>query len=526
MKGWPKTRTLFVISVLLIGIASGLQAQSVPLRNWAAPAVWTPPSAPGTKGLMDLSFSLSFTAINPCRIADTRGGSFTGQAGTPALSSFTNRVFQVAGTVAGIPTQCLIPSGAQAVSFQFTIVFPSSSGNLIAWSSGPVPNVSVLNWDTGVVALGNGTVVPLATDAITVRLNTAASGQNAQLVIDVNGYYAPMANTPNAFVYEVFNQGTFGAAHIENTATTGSNVHGITAITHSTGDGSAGIYALNLGAGGFTFGVKGQASATTTDSAGVKGITGYGDQFGDSTDCGPCFAAGVRGVTGNTLNTSYGVLGISRTRGTAGVVIDGTGATLATGVLGYFNGSSGIAGFFFGDTGATGVKSFVDPHPTDSSKVIRYVSLEGPEAGTYFRGTARIVGGQARIEVPEDFRMVTDEDGLTVQLTPVGAAASMYIVSEDLNEIVVASNRNVSFHYQVNGVRRSFKDFQPVQEAGTTFMPDRADGRIPDYLSEQQKKSLISNGTYNADGTPNQDTAKARGWDKAWAAAQAGKESE
>ncbi len=36
----------------------------------------------------------------------------------------------------------------------------------------------------------------------------------------------------------------------------------------------------------------------------------------------------------------------------------------------------------------SGSKNFVEPHPTDPSKEIRYASLEGREVGTYFRGTA------------------------------------------------------------------------------------------------------------------------------------------
>lgn len=40
-----------------------------------------------------------------------------------------------------------------------------------------------------------------------------------------------------------------------------------------------------------------------------------------------------------------------------------------------------------GDFGGTGARHFVEPHPTDATKVIRYVALEGPESGTYFLGT-------------------------------------------------------------------------------------------------------------------------------------------
>ena len=70
--------------------------------------------------------------------------------------------------------------------------------------------------------------------------------------------------------------------------------------------------------------------------------------------------------------------------------------------------------YAFGDYGGTGAKYFIEPHPTDASKVIRYVALEGPESGTYFRGTAHASHGQAVIAVPEDFRMVTDDEGLSL----------------------------------------------------------------------------------------------------------------
>ena len=42
-------------------------------------------------------------------------------------------------------------------------------------------------------------------------------------------------------------------------------------------------------------------------------------------------------------------------------------------------------------------------------------------------------------------------------------------------------------------------------------MPESADATMPAYLTEGQKKMLISNGTYKEDGTVNLETAKAPG---------------
>ncbi len=146
---------------------------------------------------------------------------------------------------------------------------------------------------------------------------------------------------------------------------------------------------------------------------------------------------------------------------------------------------------------------------------IRYVALEGPEAGTYFRGTSSTVNGEAVIPVPESFRIVTAEEGMTVQLTTVGGFAQMTVMSQDLDQIVVRSTRDVTFHYLVNGIRRAFKDWQVISE-GIDFRPASPDQKMPSWVTEEAKKRLIANGTYNADGTVNMTTAERLGWAQTW----------
>lgn len=45
---------------------------------------------------------------------------------------------------------------------------------------------------------------------------------------------------------------------------------------------------------------------------------------------------------------------------------------------------------------------------------------------------------------------------------PVGALAQVAVISQNLNQIVVQSSRDVTSHYLVNGVRRAFVDWQVV----------------------------------------------------------------
>jgi hypothetical protein len=261
-------------------------------------------------------------------------------------------------------------------------------------------------------------------------------------------------------------------------------------------------------------GVVGITTATTGDNHGVVGYDSTGNPSASNygTNSGGLFFS----------STGFGVQGASRWIGIAGQFYNGSGAYVAEGLLGTnlgtaFDSALGPWGVFSqGNFGASGAKHFVEPHPTDPKKDILYSSLEGRVVGTYFCGTASIVNHEAVIVIPEDFRIVTAEEGLTVQVTPIGAYSQVYVESQDLNQVVIRGSRDVQFHYMVNGVRRAFKNFEPVQ-TGYIFMPQSPSDRMPLYLTEEAKARLISNGTYNPDGTVNMTTAERAGFTRIWA---------
>ena len=118
-----------------------------------------------------------------------------------------------------------------------------------------------------------------------------------------------------------------------------------------------------------------------------------------------------------------------------------------------------------GDLFKLGAVSFVEPHSLDPTKAIVYVALEGPEAGTYIRGTAELVDGEAVIELPEHFAMVTAEEGLTVVLTPLGEWLQLYVVEKSTRRIVVreAQGKSGRFDYLVQGIRKGYEDFQVIR---------------------------------------------------------------
>jgi hypothetical protein len=114
------------------------------------------------------------------------------------------------------------------------------------------------------------------------------------------------------------------------------------------------------------------------------------------------------------------------------------------------------------------------------------------------------------IEVPEEFRLVTAEEGLTVQLTPYGPAR-LWVESKGLTEIVVRGDLDVPFDYMVNGVRRGFEGYEPLR-ANESFRPRFRGVPFGHELPPSLRQVLVANGILNADFTPNEATAAALGW--------------
>jgi len=111
-------------------------------------------------------------------------------------------------------------------------------------------------------------------------------------------------------------------------------------------------------------------------------------------------------------------------------------------------------------------KQFVQAHPLDPTKEIVYVTLEGPEASIFLRGTAQLVNGEATITLPDYFSLIASEQGLlTVQLTPVGTWLQLYVVEKNTKRIIVreVSGKNGQFDYLVQAVRKGYEGHQVIQ---------------------------------------------------------------
>ena len=124
--------------------------------------------------------TLAFYPLAPCRVADTRGP--VGDLGGPSLSAGAARSFPVLEA-----SLCNIPNTAQAYSLNFTAVPHGALSYLTVWQTGQTqPLASTLNAPTGATT-ANAAIVPVGTDGAI----SAYASNDTDLVIDINGYFAP-----------------------------------------------------------------------------------------------------------------------------------------------------------------------------------------------------------------------------------------------------------------------------------------------------------------------------------------------
>jgi len=128
------------------------------------------------------SAGLAFYPLPPCRVMDTRTGS--GPLAGPALAQGETRSIPVPASACGVP------ANAGAYSLNLTVVPAASLGYLTVWPAGAtMPVVSALNATTAQIT-ANAAIVPAgAGGAIDAYANN-----NTDLIIDINGYFAPLGN--------------------------------------------------------------------------------------------------------------------------------------------------------------------------------------------------------------------------------------------------------------------------------------------------------------------------------------------
>ncbi|MEK7650759.1 MAG: hypothetical protein AAB364_02725 [Patescibacteria group bacterium] len=163
-------------------------------------------------------------------------------------------------------------------------------------------------------------------------------------------------------------------------------------------------------------------------------------------------AANAVDIVGNNHSTPAWAAGAALNvvqQGAAGLAIEATGRSI-------FHGN------IVGDgLSISGTKNFQIKHPLKPGKDLVHASLEGPEAGVYYRGTAELKNGQVTISLPDYFEALTSKQDRTVQLTNLDGGDVIFVKSQNGAQvkngkfIVQSSNKNSQqkFNWEVKAIR-------------------------------------------------------------------------
>jgi hypothetical protein len=500
-------KTVFAgLTLVLSAITLSAQAGSTNVPNWTVPPYRAQSSSGGLQTMADISDAAIFVAVTTCRVFDTRDP--VGLYGGPRLIANTTRNFDIDnGPCTGIP------AGSAAFSMNFGSILPDGDGFVTIWPAGAAqPTSSFMNTQVGEV-VANAAIVPASSGGvISIFPNTGM-----HMYGDINGYFMDAGGDLNDNVTLIVDASDPGEPSIyglnRDTTSTSSFVNGVRGYINTLQSGPSAVYGFSDGASGNNYGVTGESDSTSTGAAGVRGLSGAFTvgNVNPLTEFREAAMVAIGGNGSNGLNAfSQGGTSAVRCKGTDTSGNEVSSTYMCFNEFGAFSIWADDGVLIGGDLIVSGTKSFVQPHATDASKQIRYISVEAPSADIYFRGTAQVSRGVTRIDVPEYFRLVAAPGTYATIVTPVGGMATVAVMREDEGGIVLQASRDVKVHYVVHATRDGWQDFNPI-EANIAFRPMH-EGSFDRQLHPRHREIMIRNGTLNADGTANLETAGARAW--------------
>jgi len=195
-----------VSSLLFVGVATAqverpqpAKDSAIPLHNWAVSFDRSVPAKSASGKFVATTESIpsgamTFVAILPCRILDTRNAN---QGGGGAFTAGEVRTYNIPSLYHNdVPTCGTLPA-ATAYSMNVTVAAYTGRGAISAWpADGAQPTVSVVNLGAGLPVGDSAIIGADAAGNIKVALsNVAAAPGTTQLVLDINGYFIENATS-------------------------------------------------------------------------------------------------------------------------------------------------------------------------------------------------------------------------------------------------------------------------------------------------------------------------------------------
>lgn len=412
--------------------------------------------------------ALSFVAVTPCRLVDTRQGDvpvFPGPFGPPSLLPSLPRNFPLPQGSCGIPTDpppqayslnvTVVPIKGASPWGGFIVVYPGVAGP----APGLLPFFASLVFQGDTVYLSNAVIVAANPTDGSVYID---SNQKTDIIVDINGYFAAPTDSNTG------NNTALGYQSLQaNTAGTGNTANGFQSLETN----SLGVANTATGSQSLQANTTGMANTASGFQALESNTTGQ-----DNT------AVGFQALSGN-------IMGVNNTAIGSNALLAATGNYNTA--LGFNAGSSlgtGSNNILIGNPGT--------PDDGTGSAVIRIGYLQ---SRTFIEGIRGKTTGMADA-VPT----VIDSNG------QIGTVNSSARFKEDIQDMAGASSgllrlRPVTYRYKQPYADGSKPiDYGLIAEEVAEVYPDLvvngADGVVqtvqyqkltPMLLNELQKQSLF-----------------------------------
>lgn len=250
---------------------------------------------------------------------------------------------------------------------------------------------------------------------------------------------APQNAGYNALTLRSFTSQTADLLKVQNSA--GSDIARVTSSGEWVGPLGSGVVLSGsiasgqIGANHIASGVLGASSA-----AGVSGMLQYnfGNAFGPTSGLTYSVTSGtplVQATSQTAFNANFAV------KASSGQVSNLTEWKNTSGNnLAYMD----VSGNFFAIS-----KSFLIDHPTIRGKKLRHVSLEGPAADVFFRGSSV----EKFISIPKYWINLVDFNSISVTLTARNKQQNLFVEKVEGDRIYIGGDENPDYYYVVYGER-------------------------------------------------------------------------
>ncbi len=395
---------------------------------------------------------LSFVAVTPCRVVDTRWP--PSALGGPTLAAGSTRSFPIPASA------CNIPANAAAYSLNITGVPlpPSGIGYLTVWPTGQSLPIAATLLDPLDEAISNGALVPAGTNgAINIFTTTTAN-----IVIDLNGYFlAQTSGTEStALGTGASNAGSNNTAIGFNSLEVNSGNANTAIGTLALSSNTSGNNNAALGSGALQFNATGGADTAIGSQSLLNNLIGSSN-----------VAIGFNALFGNAVgsnNTALGDAALSaNSSGSWNIAVGSQAGQAVTGSYNIDIGNSGQA--------------------SDSNAI---------RIGTPSNQTAAYIAGIYNVNVGGGSSVLVNSNG------QLGTIQSSRRFKEDIQDMGAASDllmrlRPVTFRYKqaLPGGSRPLQ-YGLIGEEVEKIFPDLviygADGQV-DSIAYQELPSLLLN---------------------------------